>query len=55
LVRPAIPLFVISATDEEMTAHAEMLAVIAKASGGKCLWPVPPPPQVVSELNLTSA
>jgi len=42
LVRPAIPLVVIAATEEEMAAHAAMLAVIAKASGGKCLWPVAP-------------
>jgi DNA polymerase-3 subunit epsilon len=40
LVRPAIPLVIISATEEEMLAHEAMLAVIAKASGGKCLWPV---------------
>jgi DNA polymerase-3 subunit epsilon len=55
VIRPAIPLVVISASDEEMAAHATMLAVIAKASGGKCLWPVPPPAPVVSEINLTSA
>jgi DNA polymerase III subunit epsilon len=55
VVRPAIPLVVISASEEEMAAHAAMLAVIAKASGGKCLWPAPPPPQVVSEMKLTSA
>lgn len=56
LVRPAIPLVVISASDEEMVAHAAMLAVIAKASGGKCLWPVPAAPsQVASEMRLTSA
>src|SRR5205085_10317396 len=33
VVRPAIPLVVISATEEEMAAHTAMLAVIAKASG----------------------
>jgi DNA polymerase-3 subunit epsilon len=53
LVRPAIPLVVISATEEEMAAHAAMLAVIAKASGGKCLWPAPPP--VVSQVSLANA
>lgn len=40
LIRPATPLVVISANEEELAAHAAMLAVIAKASGGKCLWPV---------------
>jgi len=40
LVRPDIPLVVITANDDELAAHAAMLAVIAKASGGKCLWPV---------------
>jgi DNA polymerase III subunit epsilon len=55
LVRPAIPLVIISATEEEMAAHAAMLAVIAKASGGKCLWPVPAPPRAVPEMKLTSA
>jgi DNA polymerase-3 subunit epsilon len=47
LVRPSIPLVVISATEAEMAAHAAMLAVIAKASGGKCLWPVEIPAQPV--------
>jgi len=40
VVRPAIPLVVIAADEAELAAHAAMLAVIAKASGGKCLWPV---------------
>jgi DNA polymerase III subunit epsilon len=39
LLRPAIPLVVISATDEELTAHEAMLTIIGKASGGRCLWP----------------
>ncbi|HVO46084.1 MAG TPA: DNA polymerase III subunit epsilon [Steroidobacteraceae bacterium] len=39
LVRPSIPLRIVTATDEELAAHAAMLAVIAKASGGRCLWP----------------
>jgi DNA polymerase III subunit epsilon len=62
LVRPVVPLVVIAATEAEMVAHAAMLAVIAKASGGKCLWPVAPPAsqppalvQVASEMNLSSA
>jgi DNA polymerase-3 subunit epsilon len=39
-VRPDAPLTVIRATQEELQAHERMLAVIAKASGGKCLWQV---------------
>jgi DNA polymerase III subunit epsilon len=38
LVRPAVPLVVISASDDEMKLHEGMLATIAKASKGKCLW-----------------
>ena len=40
VVRPAIPLVIIAADEAELAAHAAMLAVITKASGGKCLWPV---------------
>jgi DNA polymerase III subunit epsilon len=40
VVRPAIPFVIIAADEAELAAHAAMLAVIAKASGGKCLWPV---------------
>ena len=53
LVRPSIPLVVIEATEEELAAHAAMLAVITKASGGKCLWALPPP--VTQEVSLSSA
>jgi DNA polymerase III subunit epsilon len=38
-LRTAIPLLVIQASSAELEAHAVMLAVIAKASGGRCLWP----------------
>jgi hypothetical protein len=38
LVRPAVPLVVISASDDELKLHEGMLAAIAKASKGKCLW-----------------
>jgi DNA polymerase-3 subunit epsilon len=54
LVRPSVPLVVIAATEEELAAHAMMLAVINKASGGKCLWP-PAPVQVAPEMNRSSA
>ncbi|MBW4052573.1 MAG: DNA polymerase III subunit epsilon [Proteobacteria bacterium] len=39
LVRPPAPLRVIAATEQELAAHRDMLAVIAKSSGGRCLWP----------------
>jgi len=42
--RPAGPLVIIRATHEEQQAHEAMLKIIAKASGGKCLWPVPAQP-----------
>jgi DNA polymerase-3 subunit epsilon len=42
LVRPSCPLAIVTATDEELRAHESMLAIIAKASGGKCLWPAVP-------------
>ena len=38
LVRPAVPLIVLSASAEELKLHDAMLAIIAKASKGKCLW-----------------
>ena len=37
-LRRAVPLPVPAANAEELAAHAVMLAVIAKASGGRCLW-----------------
>jgi len=55
LVRPPVPLVVIAASTEELEAHAAMLAIINKASGGKCLWPVAPPPAAAPEMNYSSA
>ncbi len=55
LVRTAIPLVVIMATEEESRAHESMLAIIAKASGGKCLWPPAPVPVTAPAQNLSSA
>lgn len=37
--RAGISLAVIHASDQELQAHRERLAVIRKRSGGKCLWP----------------
>ncbi len=39
LVRPSAPRRVLSASEEELRAHRDMLALIAKSSGGRCLWP----------------
>jgi DNA polymerase-3 subunit epsilon len=38
LIRPAVPLVVVSASPEELKLHDAMLATIGKASKGKCLW-----------------
>jgi len=38
LVRPAVPLVVVRASEDELKLHHGMLAVITKASKGKCLW-----------------
>jgi DNA polymerase-3 subunit epsilon len=38
LVRPAVPLVVLSASRSELDSHAVLLEVIAKASGGRCVW-----------------
>jgi DNA polymerase-3 subunit epsilon len=37
-LRTAVPLVVTVATAGELEAHEALLAVIAKASGGRCLW-----------------
>jgi DNA polymerase-3 subunit epsilon len=38
-VRSVVPLPVLAPTLEELEAHEAMLALIAKESGGRCLWP----------------
>src|ERR1700689_4367216 len=37
-LRTTLPLVVVAASAAELTAHEIMLAVIGKASGGRCLW-----------------
>jgi DNA polymerase-3 subunit epsilon len=37
-LRTTVPLVVVAASAAELAAHEIMLAVIAKASGGRCLW-----------------
>jgi DNA polymerase-3 subunit epsilon len=51
--RPSVPLTIIRASEEELRAHESMLAIIAKASGGKCLWPTVPTPSE-AQRNLSS-
>jgi DNA polymerase III subunit epsilon len=46
-LRTALPLLVAVATAEELLAHDAMLAVIAKASGGRVLWPASEPREAV--------
>jgi DNA polymerase III subunit epsilon len=38
LVRPAVPLVVITASVEELSLHESMLEAISSASTGRCLW-----------------
>jgi DNA polymerase III subunit epsilon len=44
-LRIVVPLTVLAANVAELEAHEVMLAVIAKASGGRCLWPASEPRQ----------
>jgi DNA polymerase III subunit epsilon len=48
-LRTAVPLPVPGATPEELLAHEAMLALITKASGGRCLWAALEPPDAVAE------
>jgi DNA polymerase III subunit epsilon len=55
LVRTALPLVVVMATEEEADAHEAMLKIIAKASGGKCLWQSAAAPAIAPAQTLSSA
>jgi DNA polymerase-3 subunit epsilon len=55
LVRTATPLCIVMATEEEARAHESMLTIIAKASGGKCLWQPTTLPAPAPEQNRSSA
>ena len=55
LIRTGVPLSVLMATEEEAQAHESMLTIIAKASGGKCLWTPVPASAVAPEQNRSSA
>jgi DNA polymerase-3 subunit epsilon len=37
-LRPPEPLCVVQASEQELAAHAQLIALLQKASGGKCLW-----------------
>lgn len=54
-VRTAVPLCVVAASDAESQAHESMLAIIARASGGRCLWPAGDAARNHSPAQLSSA
>ena len=49
LVRPPVPLRIVVASAEELQAHELMLGIIAKASGGHCLWLARPQQRTANE------
>lgn len=49
------PLVVIHASQQELTAHQQRLAVIVKASAGINLWQIEPEPEPENELDATQA
>src|SRR5262249_25181824 len=55
LVRPAVPLVVVEASTEELKLHHAMLAVIGKASKGKCLRQLLDVPSTEAAQSLSSA
>ncbi|MBS0579590.1 MAG: DNA polymerase III subunit epsilon [Proteobacteria bacterium] len=48
-LRISVPLSITTATSEELAAHEAMLAIIAKASGGRCVWSAMDTPVPVKE------
>ena len=55
LVRAGLELIVLPASDEETRAHESMLALIARVSGGRCLWPLADPAQAGAGAQRSSA
>jgi len=55
LVRTSVPLRIVLATEDELRAHENMLSLITKESGGRCLWPSAEVSLVVPELTRSSA
>ncbi len=37
-LRAAVPLLILRATVDELAAHEALLAIVAKSSGGRCVW-----------------
>jgi DNA polymerase-3 subunit epsilon len=48
-LRPPVPLRILVASAEELQAHELMLGIIAKASGGRCLWLERPQQRMANE------
>jgi DNA polymerase-3 subunit epsilon len=55
LVRTGLDLIVLFASEEEASAHESMLALIARASGGRCLWPLGDPALAAAGAQRSSA
>jgi DNA polymerase III subunit epsilon len=55
LVRPAVLLPVPLPSEEELHAHERLLALIAKATGGRCLWPAGEGARPLPEAQRSSA
>jgi DNA polymerase-3 subunit epsilon len=55
LARTGVALLVLSATDEESRAHESMLSLIARASGGRCQWPLGEPGATAADAQRSSA
>jgi DNA polymerase-3 subunit epsilon len=50
-VRSAAPLAVLNASADELHAHEIMLALITKASGGRCLWSILEPRDSLAQVQ----
>jgi DNA polymerase III subunit epsilon len=55
LARTGLALLVLQASEEEARAHEGMLALITRASGGRCLWPIAELGARAAEAQLSSA
>jgi len=55
LVRTGLALPVLAASEEEVRAHEAVLALIARASGGHCLWPAAEAPVPAAAVQRSSA
>jgi len=55
LVRTGLALLVLPASEEEARAHESMLSLIARVSGGRCLWPAADPAMPAAGAQYSSA